>query len=137
MKQAIKTTRMIAIGLFTLCAMGLSSTTFASVKTEKPIELTFIGKTKNQPVFQLKLNNDETAQYFITIKDRNNNVMHSEKIEGVNLCRNYRLDIQEEDLISPNFGISVEVTSAKTHKTQVYKVRSTAQVIQNFEVAKS
>jgi len=137
MKQALKTTRIITIGLFTLCTMGLSLATFANVKTDEPIELKFIGKTKDQPVFQLNLNNNETAEYFITIKDRYHNIMFSEKVEGVHISRKYRLDISEEDLMSSDFGISVEVTSAETHKTQVYKISSRAQVVQNFEVARS
>ena len=41
MKQALKTTRIITIGLFTLCTMGLSLATFANVKTDEPIELKF------------------------------------------------------------------------------------------------
>ena len=49
MKQAIKTTRMITMGLFTLCTMGLSQATFAGVKTDDPIEFKFIGKTQRPP----------------------------------------------------------------------------------------
>src|SRR5665647_1080225 len=85
MKQAMKTTRMITMGLITLCTMGLSQATFAGVKTDNPVELNFIGKVKNHPVFQLNLNNNETEEYIITIKDESNYVLYSEKVKGANL----------------------------------------------------
>ena len=136
MKQAIKTTRMITMGLFTLCTMGLTHATFAGVKADNPAELKFIGKIKDYPVFQLNLNNDEADEYFINIKDENYNVLYSEKIKGVNLSRKYQLAIDEADLNAPGFGVRVEVTSAKTHKTQVYKISSKTSMVENIVVAK-
>src|SRR5450432_1661390 len=126
MKQAMKTTRMITMGLFTLCTMGLSQATFAGAKTDDPIEFKFIGKIKNRPVFQLNLNNNEAEEYFIRIKDENYDVLYSEKVKAkdANFSRKYGLDIEDADLNSPQFAVIVEVTSSKTHVTKVYKVSS-------------
>jgi hypothetical protein len=137
MKQALKTTRMITMGLFTLCTMGLSHATYAGVKNENPIEFKFIGKFNNNPVFQLSLNNDGAEAYFITIKDANNTVLYSEKVKAadVNYTRKYRLDIDEADLNAYGFGVKVEITSAKTHKTQVYKISSQTTVKEDIIVA--
>jgi hypothetical protein len=136
MKQAITTTKMITMGLFTLCTMGLSNTTFANAKTGNPSEFKFIGKVKDNPVFQLNLNNDDADSYFISLKDENNNLLYSEKVKGVNLSRKYQLDIDEADLDAASFGISVEVTSASTHKTQVYRIKSQTTVKSNIVIAK-
>ncbi|MEO8416112.1 MAG: hypothetical protein ABI472_20795 [Ginsengibacter sp.] len=136
MKQTIKTTRMITMGLFILCTIGLAQATFAGASTGDPAELKFIGKIRNQPVFQLSLHNTEAGEYFINIKDENYNVLYSEKVKGENLSRKYQLDIDEADLNAPNFGVRVEVTSARTHKTQVYKVSSHISVVENIVVAK-
>ena len=138
MKQAIKTTRMITMGLFTLCTMGLTHATFAGVKTDNPAELKFIGNIKNNPVFQLNLNNTGAEEYFISIKDENNNVMYSEKVKATdaNFSRKYQLAIDEADLNAPEFGVRVEVTSAKTHKTQVYKISTHTSVKENIVIAK-
>ena len=137
MKQALKTTKMITMGLFTLCIMGLSHATFAGVKNESPIEFKFIGKFNNNPVFQLNLNNDGTEVYFITIKDANNSVMYSEKVKAtdVNFTRKYRLDIDDADLSDYGFGVKVEITSAKTHKTQVYRISTQKTVKEDIIVA--
>ena len=134
----MKTTRMITMGLFTLCTMGLSQSTFAGIKTDNPIEFKFIGKIKNYPVFQLNLNNNGAEEYFIRIRDENYEVLYAEKVKAkqVNFSRKYGLDIDEADLNAPGFEVIVEVTSAKTHKTQVYKISSHTTVNENIVVAK-
>ena len=138
MKQAMQTTRMITMGLFTLGTMGLSQATFAGLKTGDPMELKFIGKTSNNPVFQLNLNNNEAEEYFIRIKDENHDVLYSEKVKAkdANFSRNYGLDIDEGDLNAPGFAVTVEVTSATTHVKQVYKISSHRTVTENIIVAK-
>jgi len=138
MKQAMKTTRMITMGLFSLCTMGLSQATLAGSKTDNPVEFKFIGKTNNQPVFQLSLNNNEAEDYFISIKDESHTVFYSEKVKAkdANFSRTYRLDIAEEDINAPGFGVTVEITSAKTHKTNVYRISSQTTVKESILVAK-
>jgi len=136
MKQTINVTKMITMGLFTLCTMGLTNATFAGTKTGDPAELKFIGKIKNQPVFQLSLNNNAADEYYINIKDADYNVLYSEKIKGENLSRKYQLDIDASELNDPEFGVRVEVTSVKTHKTEVYKISSKTSVTENIVVAK-
>ena len=136
MKQAMKTTKMITMGLFTLCIMGLSQATFAALKSDNPVELNFIGKVKDHPVFQLNLNNNEPEEYIIKIKDESNFVLYSEKVSGVNLTRKYQLAIDDADLSAPGFGVKFEVTSVKSHKTQVYKISTNTTVKENIVVAK-
>jgi hypothetical protein len=136
MKQAMHKTKMITLGLFTLCVMGTSSKTFAAPRTGDPAELTFLGKVQNRPVFQLNLKNAEEGEYFISIKDENRSIIFSERIKGIDLSRKYQLAIDDADLSSSTFGVSVEVTNAKTHKTDVYKISSKTQMVENIVVAK-
>ena len=65
-------------------------------------------------------------------------MFYSEKINvmDANYSRKYEFDVDEFDLNAPEFGISVEVTSAKTGKTFVYKISSNTTVIENIVVAK-
>lgn len=136
MKQTMKTTRMITMGLLTLVTMGLSQATFAGSKTDNPMELKFIGKIKNHPVFQLNLNNNASEDFLINIKDENHVLLYSERVKAkdANYSRKYQMDT-EDDLSTPGFGLTVEVTSAKTHKTQVYKISSQRTVNENIVVA--
>jgi len=138
MKQATKTTRMIAMGLFTLCTMGLAETTLAGSKSDDPIEFKYIGKIKNRPVFQLNLHNEKAEVYLVNIKDENYDLLYSEKVKAkdANFSRNYGLDIDEGDLNAPEFAITVEVTSATTRVKQVYKISSHRSVTEKIIVAK-
>ena len=133
MKQTMKTTRMITMGLFTLGTMGLSQATFAGLKTGDPMELKFIGKTSDNPVFQLNLNNNEAGEYFINIKDEDRNLLYSERVKAkeANFSRKYQLALEN----GYGFGVTVEVTSIKTHKTQVYKISKQTTVNENITVA--
>lgn len=137
MKIKLKAIRVIAIAIFTLAIFGVSTTVSAAKTPNEPIELKYVGQTQNQPVFQLNLKNTEAAQYFIDIKDVNGKVLYSEKLEGTDITRNYRLDLKDVDMAASDFGLTVEVTKAKTNETQVFHVKSIIQVVQNFEVAKS
>jgi hypothetical protein len=138
MKQTMNATRMITMGLLTLCTMGLSQATFAGTKPGNPVELKFIGKIENQPVFQLNMNNSEAEEYYVSVKDENNTLLYSEKVNArdANFSRKYQLDINEDDISSPGFGVTVEVTSAKTHKTNIYRISSQTTVNENIIVAK-
>ena len=136
MKTKMNAAKMVTIALLALCTVGTSASAFADKTPNEPIELKYMGKTENQPVFQLNLNNPENSEYFISIKDENGRVLYSEKVKGEKVTRNYRFDMNESDLSSGDFGITVEVTTAKTRKTQVFHVKSTAHVVENFEVAK-
>ncbi len=138
MKQVMKTTKMIAMGLFTLCTIGTSHAAFAGLKTAAPIEFKFIGKVNDHPVFQLDLNNNEAEEYFISIKDENNTSLYYEKFMATepNFSRKYRLDFTEDDLNAPAFEVIVEVTSMKTHKTQVYKITTHTTVSEEITVGK-
>ncbi len=102
MKQTMKATRTIAIGLFTFCAMGLSQATFAGLKSDNPVEFKFIGKIQDHPVFQLNMNNTGADEYSIRITNENRTVLYSEKVKATdaNFSRKYQLDIDQDDLTS-------------------------------------
>ena len=136
MKQATNKTTIIAAGLISIFTMALLPSTFAAVKTGEPVELKFIGSKASQPVFLLNLNNPEVGEYLIALKDQDMNVLYSEKIKGINLSRKYQIAVEEAEFRSPDFGVNVEVTSLKTHKTEVYKIRSSTRIVENILIAK-
>ena len=136
MKQRMKSVKMITMGLGTLFVMGLANVAFAGVKTENPIEVKYIGTIKNQFNIQLNLNNKESDVYFVNIKNMNYHILYSEIVNGSNLSRIFKLNMDSSDLNSPNFKVRVEVTSEKTNKTEVYVISSLSGVDDNVEVAK-
>ena len=65
-------------------------------------------------------------------------MLYSEKVKAkdANFSRKYGLDIDEDDLNAPGFAVIVEVTSAKTHTTQVYKISSHRSVTAKYSGSK-
>ena len=120
MKQTIKSAKMITMGLCTLCVMGLTNVAFAGANTENPVEVKYIGTIKNQFNIELNLNNKEAGAYFVNIKNMNYHMLYSEIVKGTNLSRIFKLNMEDDDLNSPDFKVRVEVTSEKTNKTEVY-----------------
>lgn len=136
MKTKMNAAKIMTIALIALSTIGSINTASAAKDPNDPIELKYMGKTENQPVFQLDLNNTTASEYYISIKDENGAVLYSEKVNGENITRNYRFDIRGFDLSTSDFGITVEVTPSTTHKTEVFHVKSTAHVVEDYEVAK-
>lgn len=136
MKQTNKTTRNIAIGFLILCIMGISTRTFAGLITGDTTELKYIGKNEGDPVIQLNLNNSDNARYLILIRDYENNQLYAGKVSGINISRTYRFAINEDDLRSYPFGVTIEVTDLDTKTSKVYKVSSQTKVTHDFVVAK-
>jgi hypothetical protein len=134
MKAIIKA-KTITAALVIILVMGLTQPASSLDKSETSVELQFMGKYSNGPLFRLKLNNPETGEFLIRVKDGDGNLLYSEKLKGNNLSRNYRIDISEEELYT--FKAQFEVTNVKTKETSVYKVSNKNRVITDIIVAKS
>jgi len=135
MKQTIKITRTITIGLFSLCILSFTTAASAVVKGDNPPELKFIGQSKNHVSLQLDLHNTEAGEFFINIKGSNYHSLYSEIMTGTNLSKIFNLNVDDDDFSGSGLKVRVEVTSEKTHKTQVYEINSNS-VNSNIIVAK-
>ena len=136
MKQAIKKTRTIAIGLVALCTLGLSNVTFAGAKNNDPVEVKFVSEINNLPVIQLNINNSEAGEYFITIKDMNYHILYCEIVKGVDLSRTIKLNMDKDELNAPGFMVRVEVTSSDTRNTEVFNINNPGSVSERTGVSK-
>ncbi len=135
MKQTNKTTRNIALGFISFCIMGISTPTFAGLITGDTTELKYIGNNQGDPVFQLNLNNSDNGRYLISIRDNENNNLYAGKVSGINISKTYRIVVDEDDLKSDLFGVTIEVTDLDTKSSKVYKVSAHTKVKQDFFVA--
>ena len=123
MKQTINSARIIAIGLFTLCTIGLTKNSFACGKTGNAVEVKYLGEIKNQLAIQLNLNNNEAGSYFINIKTMNHHILGSEIVQGAHLSEIFKLNPGDDDDLNATVSeLRIEVTSEKTRKTQVYTI---------------
>ncbi|MEO7960024.1 MAG: hypothetical protein ABIR19_00670 [Ginsengibacter sp.] len=137
MKQTIKKTKMIALGLITLFSVVAYQPGYAAAAGgDKPVEIKFLGSFYEQPVILLHLNNTEAEEYVITIRDGANNILFSEKANEADFSRRYLLKIDEAESRSPDFKLKVEVKSASTNKTDTYTISRVFRQIEDVVVAK-
>ena len=119
MKNVTKNLSIVAL----LVAFTLATTaSFASTKPENPatastIELKFIGKHENQPIFELNLANAEADEFTIIIRDEYGNLLYNGKAKGTNITRKFMLNDEIGDT-----NLFVEVRAKKNSKTETYKI---------------
>jgi hypothetical protein len=136
MKETIKKTRIIAMGLFALCTLGLKNVTFAGTKNDNPVEVKFISEINNLPVIQLNLNNSKSREYFIIIKDMHYHILYCEIVTGVDLSRTIKLNMDKEEINTPGFRVRVEVTLTETHNTEVFTINNPGGVAESTGISK-
>jgi len=104
---------------------------FADNKSDNPVELKYLGSVNSQPVFLLNLNNNESDEFVVTLKDRAGNVLYSETLKGKLVSKKYRLDT--DDSASE---IRFEVSSKKDNTKTVYTVVRNTHVVEDVAINK-
>lgn len=129
-----KTMKNAAIGLFTLLAVTTGFTAFAANVNEltPAAELKMIGRSQNQPIFQLSLNNKEAEKFVIVVKDEFGLILHQETISGVNITRKYQLNTEELEGVDVTF----EVIGTKSTQSTVFSIKNNTRVINETAIVK-
>ena len=130
MKTVINTLSRTAIVLLAVFTMSFTTNTGTPGKADNPTELKYLGSVNSQPRFQLSLNNTESDEFVITIRNRNSEVIYKEKIKGANVSRTYQLNTEEFDAT----GVTFEVVSKKTKSRIAYTVNETSRLVQDVSI---
>ena len=136
MKNAVNYTRKITILFVLIFTIGFSQPAFSSTKTENPVEVKFLKKVKEQPLFQLNINNIEAGEFVIKVKDGFNNVLYKESVSGKKVERKYLLDGDEPFFENLEAMLIFEITNTTTDKTYVYKITRNSKFVEDILVAK-
>jgi hypothetical protein len=133
--KAINKTKVITLALASFFIMGSSESVLAYDNGKSPIEFTLVGRVNQSPQFQFKANNTEVGEYQVKVKDADGNILFSEILKGVNVWRNYRIDLTEADLTDA-FKVRFEVTNLKTKDSYIYNATRSSRVVEDIIVAK-
>jgi hypothetical protein len=119
MKKVMNKNKAAFIALAAVFCTAFTSPASAMDKKSDPpgMEIKYIGFRENNPVFEINLNNSQTDNFIITIRDENGALLYTEKLTGKNLSRTYRIDTEEE---IAEGGLRFEVRSVNSKKTEVY-----------------
>jgi hypothetical protein len=131
MKTVMNKTRIVLVAFMLLFTVA-SSNSFAGTNDKGIVEFKYIGNTNNQPVFLLNLHNNDAGEFLITLKTQSGEVLYSEKVEGKQIARKYRLNTDEFDASAVN----VEVVNRKDNSKVVYAVSIQTRVVNDVVVNK-
>ena len=128
-----RTAVIVLAGAFTLLFNNMAVAGTDEKNTNSLVELQYTGKSNQQPMFRLAINdNTENASYTVVIKEENGDLLFSEKING-KATRTYMLDSDDNDRIQ---GTTFEVTNKATNITTTYKISKLTKTVESIELAK-
>jgi len=131
MKTKIKNYGTVA--LFVAFSLIATVTLAHEGRGDAPVaELKFIGNLKNQPVFQLDLNNANQEDLTITIRDQSGEVLYSEKVKAKNFTRKFQLNTDE---IGDEI-LKVEVRSSNSNKPAVFTINRDSRYVVETNISK-
>jgi hypothetical protein len=122
-KQMKTTIKSAVIGLVALTAVNFASAT--TIPYNNAAELKLVGHEKNQPVYQLQLNNQVAEEVVVVVMDDFGIVLHREVLKGVNITRSFQLDL--EDLNGTD--LKIKVYSRISNSTVSFAVNDNASVV--------
>lgn len=130
---SFRTATVVLLGAFTLLFNNLAVAGNDEKNNNRIVELQYAGKTNQQPMFRLAINdNSNQAAYSVVIKEDNGEILFAEKLTG-NVVRTYRLDSEDNDRI---LGTTFEVTNITTKVTSTYKISKLSKTVETIELAK-
>jgi hypothetical protein len=132
MKTTMKNSAFLGIVLFA----ALSFTSVAKANESKDsvaskIELKYIGKVENQPLFLLSFNSAEADEYTVRFRDNYGYVFYTGNAKNGSTQR-YVVNIDEMN----GNTVVVEVKSKKTKKTQTFTIGTRQTFVDETVVAK-
>ncbi len=133
MKKIIFNNRIIAIAFFTIFSAVAAPAVMATESPVAPVEVSYIGKLQNQPLFQLKVTGDEQQNDFsVIIRDPNGNVLYSENIKAESFTKKFLLNTDEigDDILS------IEVVNKKAKNSSIYEINRNTRLVDEVEVNK-
>lgn len=132
MKNVMMNLRTVAMAVALVSGITVSAPALATEGSNPAIELTFVGHSNNQLVFQLNLKNAQEEEYVINITDKEGNTIYTERIKGVNVSKKLLFNKEEigDDMLR------VKVRSKKTNITETYEINRSTRVVEETVVNK-
>ncbi len=132
MKKIIHNNRLIAMALFTVFTVATIPAAVAASDPRPiiPVELKFVGKVKNQSIFQLNFRgNKEDNEVTIIIRDEDGNSFYRENIKSENFTKKFLFNMDElgdDTLLFYVFG--------KNNKSVKYEINRKSHYVEEIVV---
>ena len=121
MENLISKNKTAIVALMAAIGTTFASPVLANYDPHEPsgVEVKYLGSVQKNPVFEVNLTNNEGDNFIVRILDVTGTVLYTEKLEGKNISRKYRIATEEE---LENGSLRFEIRGIKSKKTEVYAV---------------
>lgn len=118
--------KVLSIVIAAIFASAVSNTVVANDNVDNPVELKYIKKAAELPIYQLRLNNLDKGTYAVAIKDEAGELLYTETISGSKIVRNYQFDTP----LPASVRLTFEVSNVKNNDVKVYNVSRKAKTVE-------
>lgn len=130
MKTYLSKTKIVALALVTLFTTTVALPAFAGNDDDKKAEVSYVGNLNEMPVFRLSLNNKAKEAFYVSVTDKEGNVLYSEKLSGTNIVRNYQFDGE----LYGNYNLTFSITDIKGNEVGTYTVSKNIKTVDEIVV---
>ncbi|MCW3078705.1 hypothetical protein [Segetibacter sp.] len=136
MKKKITSSGMKSIFTIVILMSGLFINV-AKAAEDKPAKsanygFKYVGQLKDQPIFQLDIENLQKEDVFLKLEDEVGNVLYNDKFSEVNFSKKFQFDISEHGSTT----IKMILFSRTLKQTQVFKIENVRQLVESVVVTK-
>lgn len=101
-------------------------------KKETPIEVKYIGKINEQPVFQIQFDNETEGEILVVLRDEDGTILYSETFTGKRFSKKFQFEKADVNDIQ----IQVDIASKKKNESQIFKVNKSTRIVDEVVVSK-
>jgi len=134
MKKTIRNNRFIAFAFTAILLVASAPSVMAGEKKPSvPVEMTYAGQIKNQPVFQLTFSgNADQNEFTVIVNDEFGNSLYRENFKGEIFSKKFLLNTDE---IGEN-TLHFEIYCTKTKQSVTYEVNRNSRFVQDVAITK-
>ena len=122
----------VVLALATLFTTSLVTPAFATNDDDKNAEITYVGNLNELPVYRLSLKNATNQTFFVSVADKEGNILYNEKVSGTNIVRNYQFDGE----IYGEYDLTFTISNLKGKTVSVYNVSKNKKIVDEVAVNK-
>jgi hypothetical protein len=95
-----------------------------------PAEVKYVGTSNGQPLFQIAINNPQSEEVFLTLRDENGALIYSDTFKEKTYSRKLRFDNLDADKLKVNLSLRTK----KDVQTQSFEITRSLRTIEDVAV---
>ena len=131
--KTMNVVRLLVLTLVTTLAVAFTSPAIANDETKTiPVEMKYVGKMHDQPLFYLNFLGATESQFTILIRDQYGNVLYKDIVKGSQFTKKFLINTEELG----DAELTFEVSSRSYEKPVVFEINKSSRLVEDLVVTK-